>query len=144
MTMISREKIEKRILEEYENFVFQGYSTEEIAYMGTCLQRWAIEKRMGPANIEPLSQTKPNPDYWLRPLIIPVTTNTLIAMAVHGALCLALRHPSFKGRSRKMVVEFTKSLGRWLVQAGALTSEQLRITERKEAREGSPDLGSRV
>jgi len=51
--MISREKVEKRILDEYENFVFQGYSAEEISYMGTCLQRWAIEKRVGPAKIKP-------------------------------------------------------------------------------------------
>lgn len=43
--MIDKAKIEKRIEEEYENFVFQGYSSEEIAYMGPCLQRWAIEQR---------------------------------------------------------------------------------------------------
>ena len=48
-------RIEKIILEEYENFVSQVYSTEEISYMGTCLQRWAIEKRVGPANIKPYS-----------------------------------------------------------------------------------------
>lgn len=53
---MDKEKIEKRILEEYDEFVFQGYSTEEIAFMGTCLQRWAIEKRVGPANIKPGSQ----------------------------------------------------------------------------------------
>lgn len=51
--MIDKAKIEKRILEEYENFVFQGYTSEEIAYMGTLLQKWAIEKRAGPANIRP-------------------------------------------------------------------------------------------
>lgn len=50
---MDRAKIEKRILEEYENFVFQGYSTQEISYMGTCLQRWAIEKRVGPGKIKP-------------------------------------------------------------------------------------------
>ena len=86
------------------------------------------------------NQTKPTPDFWMKPLILPVTTNTLTAMAVHGALCLALRHPQFKGQSRQMVVEFTKSLGEWLVTAGALTPEQLRSAERLEAREGSPDL----
>lgn len=45
--MISREKIEKRIKEEYDEFVFQGYTFEEIAYMGTCLQKWAIERGLG-------------------------------------------------------------------------------------------------
>lgn len=83
---------------------------------------------------------KPNPDYWLKPIIIPVNTNTLTAMAVHGALCLALRHPHFKGPSRQFVVEFTKSLGEWLVHAGALTPEQLRSAEELEAMEGSLDL----
>ncbi|CAG0997204.1 hypothetical protein METP3_03042 [Methanosarcinales archaeon] len=45
--MISREKIEKRIKEEYDELVFQGYTFEEIAYMGTCLQKWAIERGLG-------------------------------------------------------------------------------------------------
>lgn len=51
--MLDKAKIEKRILMEYDNFVFQGYSAEEISYMGTCLQRWAIEHRVGPAKIKP-------------------------------------------------------------------------------------------
>lgn len=85
--------------------------------------------------------------FWLKPLIVPVTTNTLQAMAVHGALCLALRHTSFRGkgdhghsRSRQLVVEFTKSLGEWLVRAGALTPEQLASALQLEAEEGSLDL----
>lgn len=90
------------------------------------------------------NQTNPTQDFWMKPLILPVNTNTLTLMAVHGALCLALRHPQFNGKkhglSRKMVVEFTKSLGEWLVHAGALTPEQLRSAQRLEAREGSPDL----
>lgn len=81
-----------------------------------------------------------NPEYWLKPLIIPVTTNTLTAMAVHGALCLALRHPNFKGRSKQLVDEFKKSLGEWLVHAGALTPEQLRIAEELEAKERAQPL----
>lgn len=88
-----------------------------------------------------------NPGFWLKPIIIPVSTNTLTAMAVHGALCLALRHPHFNGDgkyghglSRRMVVTFTKSLGEWLVHSGALTPEQLRSAEELEARERSPDL----
>jgi hypothetical protein len=79
-------------------------------------------------------------DFWLRPLIVPVNTNMLQAMAVHGALCLALRHPQFKGRSRQFVVDFTKSLGEWLVHAGALTPDQLVAAQQLEAEEGSKDL----
>ena len=49
--MISKEKLEKRILQYYENFVFQGYTDAEIAYMGTCLQRFVIERRKSPENL---------------------------------------------------------------------------------------------
>jgi hypothetical protein len=141
--MMDKEKIEKRILEEYDNFVFQGYSTEEISYMGKCLQRWAIEKRVGPANIKPeSSEIKPesSEEFWLGVRNIPLQSNYITLMAVHGALCLALRHPQFRGSSRQFVVAFTKSLGEWLAHAGALTPAQLREAERLEAREGSPDL----
>jgi hypothetical protein len=86
------------------------------------------------------NQIKPKPDFWLKPLIVPINTNILQSMAVHGALCLALRHPQYKGSSRKLVVEFTQSLGEWLVGAGALTPEQLVSALQLEAEEGSEDL----
>lgn len=50
--MISKEKLEKRIQVEYENFVFQGYTDAEISYMGTCLQRFVIDRRSGPGNLK--------------------------------------------------------------------------------------------
>jgi hypothetical protein len=81
-----------------------------------------------------------NREFWLSDRNIPLHANYLTLMAVHGSLCLALRHPNFRGKSRQIVVEFTKSLGEWLVHAGALTPEQLRSAQRLEAREGSPDL----
>lgn len=61
-------------------------------------------------------------------------------MAVHGSLCLALRHPQNRGAARPLVVAFTKSLGEWLVHCGALTPEQLVEAQQLEAEEGSADL----
>lgn len=110
--MIDREKLEKRILEEYENFVFQGYTTAEISYIGTCLQRWAIE----------------------------ISPSLMLAM--HGYLCLALRHPGTKSlNTRSMVVDFVKQLGENLVKLKLITPEALRECQKIEAKEGSPDLG---
>lgn len=90
---------------------------------------------------------KKDDNFWRRPLIVPIETNTVTAMAVHGALCLALRHPHFNGEgdhghgeSRKLVVEFTKSLGDWLVRSGAMTEGQMRFAQRIEDEAGSSDL----
>lgn len=99
------------------------------------------EERLATAPLKPGQSAE---KYWLKPLIIPISTNTLTAMAVHGALCLALRHPNFRGRTRKFVIEFTKSLGEWLVTAGALAPEQLAAAEQLEAEEGSEDLQREV
>jgi len=44
--MIDKGKLFDRINEEYETLVFQGYSVQEIAYMGTCLIRLAIMRKM--------------------------------------------------------------------------------------------------
>ncbi len=57
--MLKKATIEKRIKEEYDNFVFQGYTTAEISYMGTCLQKWALEQRIGPANLKPIKTEWP-------------------------------------------------------------------------------------
>lgn len=56
--MIDKAKLEKRILQEYENFVFQGYTDREISYMASCLARFVIEKRAGPANLKLLIEDK--------------------------------------------------------------------------------------
>jgi len=61
-------------------------------------------------------------------------------MAVHGNLCLALRHPENVGEARDLVVDFVKRLGRLLVEWGVMTEEQIRYTERVEADEGSTDI----
>lgn len=133
--------IEKMILEEYENFVFQGYSTKEIAYMGTCLQRWAIEKRMGPANIKPYIEdvkvddpfgrlvpnaVQNNPDFWKK--LVRFEVDVILLMAMHGNLCLALRHPDNQGKVREMMIPFVN------------TPDALREIEQIEDLEGNPDL----
>lgn len=81
-----------------------------------------------------------NKELWLSERIIPLQANYLTLMAVHGALCLALRHPQFKGPSRQLVVAFTKSLGEWLVHEGILSPEQLVEAQQLEAEAGSGDL----
>jgi len=80
-----------------------------------------------------------NPEFWKKDAAIKANMITL--MSIHGNLCLALRHPQNKGRSRQYVVEFVKKLGRFLVETGAITEEQLAQAERLEAEEGSSEFG---
>jgi hypothetical protein len=81
-----------------------------------------------------------NAEFWLQDRDIPLKANYLTLMAVHGALCLALRHPEFKGSVREIVVAFTQCLGKWLVDGGILSPEQLAEAQQLEASEGSRDL----
>ena len=53
-------------------------------------------------------------------------------MAIHGYLCLALRHPGVRGESRPMVLDFVHKLGRILVGTGVLTEEELFYAEKTE------------
>jgi len=62
----------------------------------------------------------------------PVIAPGLIWMAVHGNLCLALRHPSNTGPSRQIVIRFVRALGHRLVTHGVLTAEELRVAQRVE------------
>jgi hypothetical protein len=60
-----------------------------------------------------------------------------VALAMHGHLCLALRHPGTRDtESRPMVVRAVKRLGQLFVEQGALTSDELAAIERLEAEEG--------
>lgn len=74
-----------------------------------------------------------NREFWLLERDIPLRANYLTLMAIHGSLCLALRHPQNQGPSRPLVVEFVKSLGELLVHVEALTPEQLAEAQRLEA-----------
>lgn len=69
-----------------------------------------------------------------------VKADLLTWLAIHGNLCLALRHPGNTGKSRPYVIAFTKSLGKKLVEWGVVTEEDLRATEKLEIEEGSVDL----
>jgi len=69
-----------------------------------------------------------------------VETNLLMWIAVHGNLCLALRHPQNIGAARPHVVKFVKDLGKMLVEHKAVTKEYLVKAHRLEVEEGSEDL----
>ena len=66
-----------------------------------------------------------------------IETSGLVWMALHGTLCLGLRHPKYVGASRQLVVEFVNELGRQLVEWGVLTSEELASVARQEQREST-------
>jgi hypothetical protein len=71
---------------------------------------------------------------------VSVTTNLLTWLAIHGNLCLALRHPQNRGPSRQYVTNFTKNLGKKLVEWEVITEQQLEATEKLEMEEGSTDF----
>jgi hypothetical protein len=59
----------------------------------------------------------------------------LVWMAVHGTLCLGLRHPAYVGPSRALTENFVKELGQQLVEWKVLTAEELAEVERVERQE---------
>lgn len=65
-------------------------------------------------------------------LPFPIETSGLTWMAVHGVICLGLRHPQFVGPSRMLVLNFVRELGRQLVEHDVLTGEELSLVERTE------------
>jgi len=66
----------------------------------------------------------------------PVTAPGLVWMAIHGNLCLALRHPSNLGSSRALMEQFVRALGENLVENGVLTPDELAQAQRLEIEEG--------
>lgn len=62
----------------------------------------------------------------------PVIASGITWMAIHGNLCLALRHPSNTGPSRLLVKEFLNQLGQHLVGVGVLTPAELAEVQRTE------------
>lgn len=74
---------------------------------------------------------------------LPIETTLFVWLAVHGNLCLGLRHPSNLGPSRRYIEQFVKQLGARLVQEGFLTAEELQHAEhleRQEAPQQQPPL----
>lgn len=67
---------------------------------------------------------------------LPVHAELFVWSAVHGNLCLALRHPSNRGPSRHYVETFVRALGQRLVEEGLLSAEELQQSEQLERQEG--------
>jgi len=64
-------------------------------------------------------------------------------VAIHGNLCLALRHPENVGDLRKLVLNFVKELGQFLVRCKVYTKSQLEAIEKVEIEEGSIDFADK-
>lgn len=64
-----------------------------------------------------------------------IETAGLVWMALHGTICLELRHPAYTGPSRPLVVSFVRELGMCLVQWGVLTAAELEAVENFEREE---------
>ena|ERR1043166_9664623 len=71
-----------------------------------------------------------------------IETNGLTWMAIHGTLCLGLRHPAYIGPSRFLVKNFAEELGRKLVEWGTLTEAELTLVNKMEQEE-SPHGGEK-
>lgn len=71
---------------------------------------------------------------WTEEFQITFLLNPLNLMALHGFLCLALRHPGTKDNvCRPAIVELVKQIGIILVDLDVLTPEQLTQIEKTEA-----------
>lgn len=70
-----------------------------------------------------------------------VETSSLVWMAIHGSICLALRHPAYTGPSRELVVAFVLELGNQLVEHGVLTKAELELVYRVEREESARKKG---
>ena len=62
----------------------------------------------------------------------PIIAERLVWLGVHGALCLALRHPQFNTATAGMVRQFVHQLGDGLVDWGILTPDELDYLQRTE------------
>lgn len=63
---------------------------------------------------------------------VTVEASLLAWLAVHGNLCLALRHPENKDSSRAMIVEMVETLRELIVAGGLLTKEEMDAATRVE------------
>jgi hypothetical protein len=58
-------------------------------------------------------------------------------LAVHGNLCLALRHPANLGKSRERMVGLIRTISVLLVDSGFMTQEEMDQATRYEAQQGN-------
>ena len=66
---------------------------------------------------------------------IGIYVDGLHLIAVHGACCLALRHPAFTGPLRKLVLEFIEAAEWKLKQIGAINEEDIKEIHQVEQEE---------
>lgn len=71
-------------------------------------------------------------DYGKLKKVITVEIDGLTLMGIHGACCLALRHPKFTGPTRKIILNFINLVEKEMVRTGALTKEDLKYIHRTE------------
>lgn len=64
---------------------------------------------------------------------LTVTAPAIVWLAVHGNLCLAMRHPANRGPSSGLIDHFVLQLGGYLVDAGVLQPDELAAAEGLEA-----------
>ena len=57
--------------------------------------------------------------------LVVVEESLFVWMAIHGNLCLALRHPENRGLSARYMEDFVRKLGRLLVEKGVMTQAEL-------------------
>lgn len=70
-------------------------------------------------------------DFLEQEITIPLIISRIGLLAMHGSLCLALRHPQFKGESRQLVVSTTRQIGRYLVENGICSPEIIEEAEKE-------------
>lgn len=56
---------------------------------------------------------------------VPVHLSLIALLAIHGNLCLALRHPENNGASARIAAQVMHSIGIRLVEEGVLSEEEL-------------------
>ena len=66
---------------------------------------------------------------------VSVEASVLTWMTVHGNLCLALRHPSNQGESRRVALAMIDQISTLLVEAGAMTRQEMEYANHVEERE---------
>lgn len=69
-------------------------------------------------------------------IIHVIRIDGLHLMAIHGNLCLALRHPANTGPSREIVEKIVQAIEKELVNCGAFTEEEIQEIHLTEIKAG--------
>lgn len=67
--------------------------------------------------------------------LVLVEESLFVWMAIHGNLCLALRHPANRGASRHYIESFCTKLGQLLIEKGVFTAEEIAAAQVLEQEE---------